>query len=140
MSDTLNIPDQPTACVEWPDGQVREEQPYRCGAFRVLGGEQCRAWSDHAGEHVFAGEIRTVAAREICIIATYEGLREPTRAVLRRNAELLDLYATQELSVNVFVADAIGAAIALMEEQDDAEKYRDRIASLRNHLKRGQPR
>lgn len=37
----------------WPDGQVRPEQPYRCGAFLVPGNAQCNLLSDHDGQHVF---------------------------------------------------------------------------------------
>jgi hypothetical protein len=38
----------------WPDGQVREEEPYRCGAFIASSGERCMLLSDHDGEHRFA--------------------------------------------------------------------------------------
>ena len=41
----------------WPDGQVRPEEPYRCGCFMAsphAGYAQCTLLSDHDGGHVFA--------------------------------------------------------------------------------------
>jgi DnaJ-class molecular chaperone len=40
----------------WPDGQVRVEEPYRCGAFVVSTREQCTLLSDHTGDHQFAAD------------------------------------------------------------------------------------
>jgi hypothetical protein len=37
----------------WPDGQVRPEAPYRCGAFRVGDSAVCWLLSDHDGPHCF---------------------------------------------------------------------------------------
>jgi hypothetical protein len=41
----------------WPDGQVREEEPYRCGAFDTVTGEVCTKLSDHDGPHVMPSDL-----------------------------------------------------------------------------------
>ncbi len=43
----MNTPETPL--YRWPDGQVRQEEPYRCGTFVAATGAQCVKLSDHDG-------------------------------------------------------------------------------------------
>ena len=56
-NDPSALPGSKRPMLIWPDGQIRPEEPYRCGAFITsLPHLQCVKLSDHDGPHEFPND------------------------------------------------------------------------------------